>query len=64
MKKIITFLLFIVLTLSCTVFAANVYAADENGVMFSFSYPEKTNGVVDNKQTAKLSKITVDNFII
>ena len=60
MKKIITFLLFVIMTLSITVLTSGVYAADENGAMFSFSYPEKTNGIVDNKQTAKLSKITVD----
>ena len=60
MKKILTYLLFVLITISFFTFTSGANAADADGVMFTFSYPEKTNGVVDNKQTAKLSKITVD----
>ena len=60
MKKILTYLLFVLITISFFTFTSGANAADADGVMFTFSYHEKTNGVVDNKQTAKLSKITVD----
>jgi len=59
MKKIITLVFAVLVAVTCIAFATSVSAADD-GVMFSFSYPAKTNGIVDGKQTLRLSKITVD----
>ncbi|MBE6704555.1 MAG: hypothetical protein E7583_04775 [Ruminococcaceae bacterium] len=59
MKKIITLVFAVLVSVTCLAFTTSVSAADD-GVMFSFSYPAKTNGVVDGKQTVKLSKPVVD----
>ena len=59
MKRIITTLLTMLLLCLCTAFTVS---AQDNGVMFSFSYAEKNNGIVDKKQTALLEKATVDGI--
>jgi len=61
MKRIITALLTTIMLTGCFMLAQPVLAQD-NGVMFSFSYAEKNNGIVDKKQTASLEKAKVDGI--
>ena len=60
MKRIITLAITVIMAVVCFAVVIPVSAAGDDGVMFSFSYPAKTNGVVDNKQTVKLSKPVID----
>ncbi len=60
MKRILTLVLSVLMAVTCFTFIAPASATSDNGEMFSFSYPAKTNGVVDGKQTVKISKVTVD----
>ncbi|MBR5307488.1 MAG: S-layer homology domain-containing protein [Clostridia bacterium] len=59
MKKIITLALAVLMIVSAFTFVIPASAQD-NGVLFSFNYQEKCNGVVDNKKTAVTEKVTVD----
>ncbi len=59
MKKIITLALSVLMLASCFSFTYSV-SAQNDGVMFSFNYQEKNNGVVDRKQTATVEKVEID----
>lgn len=59
MKRFITALLAIVMIVTSVTFVITVGAQDD-GVLFSFNYQDKCNGVVDGKKTADTEKVTID----
>ncbi len=59
MKKIITLALSVLMLVSCFSFTYSVSAQD-NGVLASFNYYDKCNGVVDGKKTATVEKTEID----
>ena len=56
MKKFVRIIL--ALTLIFTFSATSILAQDADGLLFSFSYAEKNNGIVDKKNTATLEKVS------
>ncbi|MBR5307487.1 MAG: S-layer homology domain-containing protein [Clostridia bacterium] len=60
MKKLLTAVLSILMAISCINIALAQTADSKEGLLFSFSYQDKNNGVVDHKTSAIIDKVTED----
>ncbi|MBR5307859.1 MAG: S-layer homology domain-containing protein [Clostridia bacterium] len=62
MKKILTAVLAVMLVFSSFCFCTGASAANDKaeGLLFSFSYQDKNNGIVDRKGTATVEKMSLD----